>query len=61
VNADYLRWLASLPCNTRQPRSWVGVHTADVYEIESFEAWQRRLLEGDASRGALARLLRWLS
>jgi hypothetical protein len=61
VNADYLRWLQTLPCNRRQARSWVGVRSQYDYEVERFDQWQRRLLEGDASRGAFARLLQWLS
>jgi hypothetical protein len=61
LSHSYLQWLATLPCNRRQPRNWVGVHTADDYQIESFSEWQRRLLERDARNGALARILRWLN
>jgi hypothetical protein len=61
VNAEYLRWLRQLPCNGgSRRRSWVGVYTVDD-GFESFEAWQARIIERDASRGVLARWKQWMN
>lgn len=64
VNAEYLRWLASLPVNRgagRTRRSWVGVYSSVDEGFEPFESWQARMVARDAPRGVLARWKRWMN
>ena len=61
VNAEYLRWLASLPCNGGSSRrSWVGVYSTED-SFETYERWQQRIIERDAPRGVIAHWKRWMN